>query len=93
MKNQKQYAFGVDVGGTTVKLGLFQTDGTLKDKWEIKTRTQESGKHILPDIAEAIDAKIEEYKLSKEDIQGIGMGVPAPVNSEGIVQNTVNIGW
>ena len=93
MKNQKQYSFGIDVGGTTVKMGLFQTDGTLKDKWEIETRTQEEGKYILPDIAESIEAKLAEHKLNKEDIQGIGMGVPAPVNGQGVVQNTANIGW
>lgn len=93
MDNQKQYSFGVDVGGTTVKLGLFQADGTIQEKWEIKTRTEEAGEHILPDIAEAINEKIREYQLCKEDIHGIGMGIPAPVNSNGIVQNTANIGW
>ena len=34
------YCFGIDVGGTTVKCGLFQTDGNLVDKWEIPTRTE-----------------------------------------------------
>ena len=34
-----QYVFGVDIGGTTVKLGLFRAQGDLLDKWEIPTRT------------------------------------------------------
>ena len=56
------YCFGIDVGGTSVKCGLFQTDGTLVDKWEIPTRTEEEGVHILPDVAAAIQAKITEKK-------------------------------
>ena len=31
------YVFGIDVGGTSVKCGMFQTDGTLLEKWEIPT--------------------------------------------------------
>ena len=90
---QKQYSFGVDVGGTTVKLGLFQTSGIIQEKWEIKTRTEEKGKYILPDIAQTIREKIIEHKLNEEDIQGIGMGVPAPVDSQGVVKDSANIGW
>ena len=36
----KKYGFGVDIGGTTVKIGLFESDGTLLDKWEIITRKE-----------------------------------------------------
>ena len=56
----KKYAFGVDIGGTTVKMGLFETMGTLLDTWEIPTRKQENGRYILPDIADAVDKKMEE---------------------------------
>ena len=48
-----KYVFGVDVGGTTVKLGLFDAEGTIKDKWEIPTRTVDNGANIIPDIAES----------------------------------------
>ena len=44
-----KYCFGIDIGGTTVKMGLFQEDGELLDKWEIKTRTENQGEAILPD--------------------------------------------
>ena len=54
-----QYVFGVDIGGTTVKLGFFNVEGELLDKWEIPTRTEEEGSHILPDIAASIQKKIE----------------------------------
>ena len=89
-----KYCFGIDIGGTTVKMGLFQEDGELLDKWEIKTRTENQGEAILPDIAQAVKAKMAEKKLvKKEQIIGLGMGLPAPVNEEGIVQNTANLGW
>ena len=55
-----KYCFGVDIGGTTVKLGLFTTDGEIVDKWEIKTRTENQGEAVLPDIAEALKEKLEE---------------------------------
>lgn len=89
----KTYGFGVDIGGTTVKLGLFRTDGTLLDKWEIPTRTENDGAHILPDVAEAIQGKIAEKAIDPSDVQGVGVGVPGPVTPEGIVRKCVNVGW
>lgn len=88
-----KYCFGVDIGGTTVKLGLFTTDGEILDKWEIKTRTENQGEAVLPDIAEALREKLEEKKIGRDEVEGIGVGVPAPVNTEGVVQNTANLGW
>ena len=88
-----KYCFGVDIGGTTVKLGLFTTDGEIVDKWEIKTRTENQGEAVLPDIAEALKEKLEEKKIGRDEVEGIGVGVPAPVNTEGVVQNTANLGW
>ena len=89
----KTYAYGVDIGGTTVKIGLFKTDGELLEKWEIPTRTEEDGRFILPDIAEAVKAKTEERKISPEDVEGIGVGVPGPVDDSGTVLKCVNLGW
>ena len=88
-----KYCFGVDVGGTTVKMGLFEENGTILDKWEIVTHTEEEGKAILPDISASILEKIKEKKLNKDDIAGIGVGVPAPVTEEGIVDGSANLGW
>ncbi|MGN1024245.1 MAG: ROK family glucokinase [Lachnospiraceae bacterium] len=87
------YAFGIDVGGTTVKCGLFSTKGELLDNWEIPTRKEDGGKYILGDIAEAIRKKCTEKKLKKEDVLGVGIGVPGPVLEDGIVNNCVNLGW
>ena len=89
----KKYAFGVDIGGTTIKIGLFETSGNLIEKWEIPTRTQENGTYILNDIAEAIAAKLAEKNISEKDIEGIGVGVPGPVGDDGTVYKCVNLGW
>ena len=87
------YCFGVDIGGTTVKMGLFQEDGNVREKWEIKTRTEEKGCNILPDIAESLMNIMEKNGISKEEVAGIGIGVPAPITEEGIVKATANLGW
>ena len=88
-----KYCFGVDIGGTTVKIGLFNNEETLVDKWEIVTRKDEGGSYILSDIAKAIEDKMNEMSIAKEDIIGIGIGVPGPITSEGKVLKCVNLGW
>ena len=88
-----RYVFGVDLGGTTVKLGLFQADGEVLDKWEIPTRTENNGEKILPDIAESILEKAAQKKLDKAEIIGVGIGVPGPVDGNGVVYKAVNLGW
>ncbi|MDE6748242.1 MAG: ROK family glucokinase [Lachnospiraceae bacterium] len=87
------YVFGVDVGGTTVKLGLFDINGNVLDKWEIPTRTEDGGKNILPDIAADIKAKMAQKNIVKDDVAGVGVGVPGPVDGNGIVHKAVNLGW
>ncbi len=89
----KKYAFGVDIGGTTCKIGFFETDGTLLDKWEIKTDTDDNGENILSDVAKAVDNKLAQEGISKDDVQGVGVGVPGPVGSDGVVHRCVNLGW
>ncbi len=89
----KKYGFGVDIGGTTIKMGFFNTDGNLLDKWEIKTNTSNGGADILSDVAKAIDNKLAQEAISKDEVQGIGVGVPGPVRDEGIVNRCVNLGW
>lgn len=89
----KKYVFGVDIGGTTVKMGFFEVDGTLLEKWEIKTRTEDHGTNILPDIAESIQKKLEEKGIAKEEVAGVGVGVPGPVDASGTVHKAVNLGW
>jgi glucokinase len=89
----KKYCFGIDIGGTTVKCGFFNTEGDLLEKWEIPTRTEENGSRILPDIAQTINDKIAERGLDKGEIEGIGIDVPGPVHEDGHVDFAVNLHW
>lgn len=90
---EMSYCFGVDIGGTTVKIGLFRTEGELLDKWEIPSRTENEGEAILPDIAQSVLRKIGEDAYKEETFIGIGVGVPAPVTEDGIVNGSANLGW
>ena len=88
-----RYCFGADIGGTTVKLGLFTPGGEVVKKWEIPTRKEDKGSHILPDIADSIKAEMEERNLDRDNIIGIGVGAPGPVDKDGIIYKAVNLGW
>ena len=88
-----KYCFGVDLGGTTVKMGVFTENGENIAKWEIKTRTENAGEAILPDIAASILEKITELELDKESVLGVGIGIPAPVTADGCIPGAVNLGW
>lgn len=89
----EKYCFGVDLGGTTVKIGLFNPQGEVLEKWEIPTRTEDKGSHILPDIAAAVQTKMQEKSIEKEAVIGVGIGVPGPINDEGVIFKAVNLGW
>ena len=89
----EKYVFGIDIGGTTVKCGVFTVKGELLEKWEIPTRTENNGAAILPDVADTVLKKIQEKGLAKEEIAGIGIGVPGPVNEQGEVPGAVNLHW
>lgn len=88
-----KYCFGVDIGGTFVKLGLFTAEGELLEKWQIKTRREDNSSHILPDIAAALEAKLEEKGISKEEVAGIGFGTPGPVTEDGVAVCPANLDW
>ena len=84
---------GIDVGGTTVKIGMFELDGTLVKKWEVPTRKEENGKYILPDVAASIRKVLNEQNISLNEVAGAGLGIPGPVLPNGFVEVCVNLGW
>ena len=81
----KEYAFGIDLGGTTAKIGLFTTSGALLEKWEVATDTSSAGEHILENLAAAILGKMKEQSIQPEQVEGVGIGVPGPVLDSSIV--------
>ena len=88
-----KYGFGIDLGGTTVKIAYFDETGNMLDKWEIPTVTEGGGVQILPDIAASIRQYIDGNQINESAILGLGIGVPGPVDSKGIVNKCVNLGW
>lgn len=88
-----QYGFGIDLGGTTVKIAYFDDQGTMLEKWEIPTVTADGGKQILPDIAASIGQFMEGNNIPATAVLGLGIGVPGPVDSKGVVNKCINLGW
>ncbi len=88
-----KYGFGIDLGGTTVKIAYFDETGNMLYKWEIPTNTRDGGSRILPDIAASILNYLDANRIDHSKILGLGIGVPGPVNSQGVVNKCVNLGW
>ena len=88
-----KYGFGIDLGGTTVKIAYFDETGKMLDKWEIPTVTEGGGAQILPDIAASIRHYMEAYQIADTAILGLGLGIPGPVNAKGVVNKCINLGW
>ncbi len=88
-----KYIFGADIGGTTVKLGLFQKDGTLLEKWEIPTVIADEGEAVLRDVSAALEDCMARRAMDRADVLGIGAGIPGPVTADGTVNRCVNLGW
>ena len=89
----KKYVFGIDVGGTTIKCGLFSSKGEMLESWEIVTNKTDNGDHIISDIAATIQSKCEEKGINMDEVEGVGVGVPGPVDNNGLVKVAVNLGW
>ncbi len=83
--------FGIDVGGTSIKIGYF--DGNiLIDKFSIPTNRDDNGSKIIKEIAEAIVAYTSENKIDLHDIDGYGFGIPGPIKNN-FTTICPNLGW
>lgn len=85
--------FGIDIGGTTIKFGLFYENGELLEKWEIPTRKEHAGEWIPEDIAASLKEMAQKRNLVLSEASGIGIGVPGPVTEDNIVHQCPNLGW
>ena len=88
-----RYGFGIDLGGTTVKLAFFTESGEMLAKWEIPTATENNGQSILSDIAAAVLGYLEKEQIAKSEVLGIGIGVPGSVDATGFLPACDNLGW
>ena len=87
-----RYLLGIDIGGTTVKIGLVSYEGDILDKFEIKTNIENNGSSILTDIRDAIYAYLASKSIDRKDVLGIGFGIPGPVVNNTVYKCT-NLGW
>lgn len=88
-----RFTFGVDIGGTAVKVGLFSDTEELISQWQIPTRLVDHGAQILSDVKIAAEGILDGNGLTWADVAGIGLAVPGPVTEDGIVPLAVNLGW
>lgn len=89
----KEFGFGVDIGGTNCKIGLFDREGNLLEKWKIQTRRENCGESILRDVAQSVTDKMREREILPGQVLGIGVGIPGPVSEDGKVGRVTNIAW
>lgn len=90
----KNVIVGVDIGGTTVKIGFISLNGDFNQKWEVDTDTSNGGANILKNIWDSIVEKAASFSIEISEIAGIGIGAPGFIDGEkGYVFDAVNIGW
>lgn len=83
-----------DIGGTTCKLGVLDETLEILHKWEIPTKTENNGESILKNVYDSfvVNAKHKNYNM--EDVLGIGLGVPGPIDFKtGVVNGAINLNW
>jgi len=94
MNTLDEMVIGLDIGGTTIKIGLINRSGDIIEKWEIPTNKEEKGTYIVDDIWHSVASHLDELKVNHNDIIGIGAGAPGFIDSEsGKVHEAVNVGW
>jgi glucokinase len=85
---------GIDLGGTTAKVGILNQAGEIEEKWSVTTDISEGGANIVPNIVQSINEKMDDLALAAEDFLGIGMGSPGTVSREnGTVIGAFNLNW
>lgn len=85
---------GIDLGGTTAKIGILNQAGEVVSKWSIPTDSSEEGKQIVPNIMNSLKENFKKQGLTASDILGIGMGSPGSVNrANGTVIGAYNLNW
>lgn len=93
-KYQERYGFGIDIGGTSIKFGLFRNDGAPIEKWSVPTPTADSGRELLPTIESECRKEMTVCGLQTGQMAGVGLGVPGEVSGNGYVAPCSNLnGW
>lgn len=88
-----RYGFGVDILGTHIKFGFFDEDGKMLKKWQVALERGQDSSRVITAIAEEVDRCLSNYGIFEDDVIGIGVGIPGPVSSTGVVNKCVNFSW
>ena len=86
------YRIGIDIGGTGIQAGLVKLDGKIICQKECATDTKAGFKKVIQDIRGLVDLLLETYKVTVDDIEVLGFGVPSFINQKGQV-TCVNLNW
>ncbi len=84
--------FGIDVGGTNIKIGLFDLNDKLLYQTSIKTNKKSTPHNIFTDIKNETSKILKERNLKNSDVLGYGFGIPGPVK-DNVVSGCPNLGW
>ncbi|MCF2671922.1 MULTISPECIES: ROK family protein [Fusobacterium] len=87
------YYVGIDLGGTNTKIGLLNIEGDILKSSIIKTLSSEGVDKTMERIWGVIQELAKETNINVEDIKGIGMGIPGPVEEQSIVAFFANFPW
>lgn len=94
MTEIRKYYVGIDLGGTFIKGGIVDDIGNIIVSDKVPTECEKGGAAVIDNIAKLVEALLEKTTLSKEDLCGIGIGVPGMIDSEkGNVIYSNNLNW
>ena len=88
-----RYGFGIDIFGPNIKFGFFDEEGNLIDKWKIAAPILSDSNKIIPAVAKEVEKYLKKKGIQEDSVIGIGVGIPGPVNSAGVVNKCINLGW
>lgn len=88
----KNYVVGVDLGGTKISIALSDLEGKIINQTTIPTDAHEGEMPVLNRIINSIEKVVNDSAISYEDIKGIGIGSPGPLDAkQGIIITTPNL--
>lgn len=92
--SDKQYAIGVDLGGTKLAVGVVGPDGRILARAERPTDVAGGVEAILADTRRAVNEALGVLGKGLGDVAGVGIGAPGPVEpGDGVVIIAPNLGW
>jgi glucokinase len=91
----KKYSIGVDLGGTNISSAIINRQGEIASSLKIRTLAEKGKEATIKRIIKAIYNNIAQSTIAADDIIGIGIGAPGPLDiKRGIINFAPNLpGW